>query len=98
MKKIIYILSSIFILLNIINTKLYADEIANYIILNDIAPYQRYTKDIDPDTEELKTIPGYWIYKNAGVLIGTDHFQLDHYDVTYKTEYQSKTSLVKGNV
>ncbi len=89
MRKRIYILLSMF-LLQSINIESYADDISNYIILGDIAPYQRLTKTIDPDTEELKTIPGYWLYGNAGVLAGSDHFQEDHYDITYKTKYQSK--------
>jgi hypothetical protein len=91
MKKITPMIMSIFILLSIGTIKLYADGISDYIIMNDIAPYERYTKERNPDTLELKTIPGYWIYRNSGVLMGTDHFLSDHMDVTYETKYQSKT-------
>jgi hypothetical protein len=90
MKKISLIALSIFLLLSIGNLKLNAEDVSSYIIMSDIAPYERYTKERDPDTLELKTIPGYWIYRNSGVLIGADHFMTDHMDVTYKAKYQSK--------
>ena len=92
MRKRKYVLFLIVLLLSISSAKLYADDdISKYLILSDIPPYQRLTKTIDPDTEELKTIPGYWIDRNAGVLMGSDHFWLDHMDITYKADYQSKS-------
>ena len=91
MRKRKYVLFLIVLLLSISYVKSYADDISKYLILNDIPPYERYTQEYDPFTGELKTIPGYWIDRNAGVLMGSDHFLWDHMDVTYKTEYQSDT-------
>ena len=65
-------------------------EVMDYLILEDIVPYQRLTQVKDIYTKQFKSIPGFWIYDNAGVLAGADHFQYDHDDITYKTEYQSK--------
>lgn len=48
------------------------------------------TRDII--TDKAKTIPGYNIYEGfPGILAGSGHFLLDHFDVTYSTEYQNDT-------
>lgn len=90
MRKRSFILLSVILLLSVPNVMLFAEDVSSYIIMGNIAPYERLTKTIDPLTEEIKTIPGYWIYRNSGVLVGTGHFLADHTDVTYKTKYQSE--------
>ncbi|MDA8098055.1 MAG: hypothetical protein M0042_00350 [Nitrospiraceae bacterium] len=66
-----------------------ADDAATYLIMGDIPPYYRLTITRDIITDKVKTIPGYNIYRNAGILMGVSHFYLDHTDITYKTDYQN---------
>jgi hypothetical protein len=66
------------------------DDAATYLILNDISPYSRITAARDIVTDKLKTIPGYTINSGSGILAGADHFVIDHSDITYETDYQSK--------
>jgi len=49
MKKIYLMIMSIIFLLCIGNIKLQAENISDYVIMTDIAPYERYTKERDPD-------------------------------------------------
>jgi hypothetical protein len=66
-----------------------AQNISDYLILQDIGSYVRMVKVKDFRTLELKTIPGYTITNNSGVLMGADHFLLDHSDKSYETVYES---------
>lgn len=66
-----------------------AEDASTYLIMGDIPPYQRLTQVIDMITEKVKTIPGYSIYSNSGILAGANHFSLDHTDTSYETDYQS---------
>lgn len=67
-----------------------AEDVATYLIMNDIPPYKRLTWTIDMLTEKIKTIPGHTIYSHPGVVAGSDHFSFDHLDMTYETKYQSE--------
>jgi len=67
----------------------YAQNVTNYLILQNIGSYKFSTQSVNPITDEVRQIPGYTISKNAGVLISTGHFRLDHKDITYETDYES---------
>ncbi len=67
----------------------YAQNVTNYLILQDIGSYKFSTQSVNPITDEVSQVPGYIILKNAGVLIGTGHFRLDHKDISYETDYES---------
>lgn len=81
----------IFVIAFIASMVFAADEVATYLIINDIPPYNRLTQAFDAYTDKLKTVPGYSIYFNSAVVIAADHFVLDHSDITYETDYQSET-------
>jgi hypothetical protein len=71
MKRIIkYLVIINLFLIILINTKVYATNVTDYLILGDITPYQRITQVKDIYTKQYKTILGYWINDNAGVLAG----------------------------
>ena len=72
-----------------IQNYVYAQNPSDYLILQNIGSYKFSTQSVNPVTDEVKQIPGYTILKNAGVLISTGHFRLDHKDITYKTDYES---------
>ena len=65
-----------------------AGTASDYLILNDIGEYKRLTEVIDFVTEKPKPIQGYQIVNNSGVVIGTGHFDTDHVDTTYETDYE----------
>lgn len=60
---------------------------ADYLILQDINGYIFRTQTNDFFTGEPKTVPGYSTRGGAGILAGADHFNLDHTDTTYETDY-----------
>lgn len=67
-----------------------ADNLEEYLILNDIGSYKRLVKTWDLSGNE-KAIPGYWISKGPGVLIYVKHFW-DHVDYTYETVYEHEST------
>jgi hypothetical protein len=67
----------------------YAQSPSEYLILQNIGSYIHRVQTKDFKTLQLKSIPGYIITNNSGVLMGTDHFLLDHKDTTYETDYES---------
>jgi hypothetical protein len=67
----------------------FTQNISDYLILQDISSYLHKVQTKDFRTLQLKTIPDYTITNNSGVLMGTDHFLLDHNDKTYETDYES---------
>jgi hypothetical protein len=69
MKKIIMLL------ILLLSTISFSQELGTSLILNDIGEYKYRPKR----TNE--------IYGNSGVLIAVDHFDMDHNDVTYRTRY-----------
>ncbi len=73
----------------ILPNMLWAQNISDYLILQDIGSYIRKVQTKDFRTLQLKTIQGYTITKNAGVLMGADHFLLDHDDKNNETVYDS---------
>jgi hypothetical protein len=87
--KRIKILLMVFCLI-VIQSYSYAQSQSEYLILQDIGSYKFKTQSKNPITKRIKTIPGYWIYKNSGALMGTGHFVLDHVDTTYETVYENK--------
>jgi hypothetical protein len=57
--------------------------------LQDIGSYNFITQSKNPLTKKIIQIPGYTTRNAPGVLAGTDHFDLDHDDITYETDYES---------
>ena len=82
-KKILIIVSSL-----LLPTLLYAAT-GDYLILQDIGNYKFITQSKDPLTKKIVQIPGYTIRHAPGILVGADHFDLDHDDMTYETDYES---------
>jgi hypothetical protein len=75
-----------------------AQSVSDYLILQNIGSYKFSTQSVNPITDEVKQIPGYTIFKNPGVLTGTDHFRLDHKDTTYETDYESDVTDIGVDV
>ncbi len=67
----------------------YAQNVSNYLILQDIGSYRFITQVKNPSTKEVIQTPGYSILKNAGILSSTGHFRLDHKDIAYETDCES---------
>jgi hypothetical protein len=63
-----------------------AQEMGNYLILNDIDGYKYRPK------------PTKRLYGNSGMLISADHFFIDHDDVTYETRYILPEPLLGAEV
>jgi hypothetical protein len=76
----------IIVLLLLIPAIGYCQEIGNHLILQDIGEYKYRPKRTDD------------IYGNSGILIGADHFMVDHVDVTYSTRYVHPTTIVGVSV
>jgi hypothetical protein len=75
-----------------------AQNISDYLILQDINSYKFKTQSKNPITKKIKTISGYWIYKNSGALMGTGHFVLDHDDTAYETVYESDVDDIAPHI
>jgi hypothetical protein len=67
----------------------YAQAVSNYLILQNIGSYVHKTQTKDLITLQPKTIPGYTVRKAPGILVGADHFDVDHIDTTYEATYES---------
>ena len=65
-------------------------NIADYLILQDIGDYKFITQTKDFITGQIKTIPGYTVRGAPGILAGADHFDEDHDDTTYETNYVNR--------
>jgi hypothetical protein len=63
--------------------------VADYLILQDMGSYKFITQSKNPLTKKIIQIPGYTTRNAPGVLVGADHFDLDHDDTTYETDYES---------
>jgi hypothetical protein len=66
-----------------------AQNVSDYLILQDIGSYIHRVQTKDFKTLQLKSIPDYKITNNSGVLMGSGHFLLDHNDKSYETDYES---------
>jgi hypothetical protein len=66
-----------------------AQNISDYLILQNIGSYEFSTQSVNPVTDEVKQVPGYTVTNNSGILMGTDHFFKDHNDKAYETDYES---------
>lgn len=86
MKNIIKVL--VIISLMFLPTLLYA-VVGDYLILQNINSYRFITQSKDPLTKKIVQIPGYTTRKAPGFLAGADHFDVDHDDITYETDYES---------
>jgi hypothetical protein len=64
----------------------FSQDLTNYLILNDIGGYKYRPKQ----TSEL--------YGNSGVLTSADHFIMDHDDITYATRYVHPTTITGVSV
>lgn len=67
---------------------LYA-AVGDFLILQDIGSYKFITQSKNPLTKKIVQISGYTTRNVPGILAGADHFDLDHDDTTYKTDYES---------
>ncbi len=63
--------------------------VTEYLILQDIGSYKFITQSKNPLTKKIIQIPGYTTRSAPGELAGADHFDLDHDDMTYETDYES---------
>jgi hypothetical protein len=81
--------AAILIGLFLFSTSIMAQNISDYLILQDIGSYKFSTQNVNPITDEVKQVPGYTVTNNSGVLMGVDHYFLDHKDKTYETVYES---------
>ena len=70
---------------------LHAQEVSDYLVTGDIGDYKFITQMKDFITGEIKPKLGYRTRISPGVLAGADHFDLDHDDTTYETDYINKT-------
>ena len=82
------IIFTIFCLL-VVQSYAYAQNPSDYLILQDIGSYTHKVQTKDFITLQPKIIPGYTIWNNAGILVATGHFPLDHKDTNYETVYES---------
>jgi len=64
------------------------EDVSEYLILEEIGGYSVRTKRKNVLTLQVETLPGYIIRKSPGILLKTDHFQLDHDDKTYEAYYE----------
>ncbi len=80
---ILYVFISLFASFSIAQ----AQNVSDYLILQDIGSYKFITQAKDFITGQIKTIPGYTVRVAPGILAGADHFDLDHDDKTYETDY-----------
>ena len=87
MRNIKVMILYVFILLLVSFSKAQAEGVSDYLILQDIGDYKFITEMKDFITGEIKTIPGFTVRVAPGILAGTDHFDLDHNDTTYETDY-----------
>jgi hypothetical protein len=71
---------------------------SDYLVLSNIGEYQLVTQIKDLITLEVKQTPGYSTMIASGVVIGADHFNLDHQDQTYKSDYESASLGVEVQV
>ena len=92
------ILLILFDILILPNSSINAAEVTDYLILNDIGDYQFITQTKDFFTREPKTIPGYTTKTSSGKLVGTGHFDLDHDDITYETDYFNRSAKLVVDV
>ena len=76
------------ITLIILPTLIYA-AVSDYLILQDIGSYKFITQSKNPLTKKNVLIPGYTMRNAPGVLAGADHFDIDHDDSKYETDYES---------
>ena len=60
-----------------------AQNISDYLILQNIGSYKFSTQSVNPVTDEIRQVPGYHIIRNAGKLMGADHFLWDHHPGDY---------------
>jgi hypothetical protein len=78
-------LASIFVVVPLI-----VNSAANdLLILQNIGSYRFITQTKDPLTKKIVQIPGYTTRNAPGIIGGADHFDLDHVDTTYETDYES---------
>jgi len=80
----------VFILLFITVANSQAQNVSDYLILHDIGDYKFITQVKDFITGQMKIVPGYIERIAPGILAGADHFDLDHNDITYETDYVNK--------
>jgi hypothetical protein len=92
------ILLILFDILILPHSNINAAEVTDYLILNDIGDYQFITQTKDFFTREPKTIPGYTAKTSSGKLVGTGHFDLDHDDITYETDYLNRSAKLVVDV
>ena len=85
-----WLISLIFVLV-LVSDLGFSQDLSDYLILNDIGDYKFITHMKDFITGEIKPKPGYRTRISPGVLAGADHFDLDHDDTTYETDYINKT-------
>jgi len=82
----------------ILHGSLQAQSVSDYLILQDIGDFKFITETKDFVTGQVKTIPGYAIRTAPGILVVTNHFDLDHNDVTYETDYLNRGSKVSVEI
>ena len=85
-----WLISLIFVLV-LVSDLGFSQDLSDYLILNDIGDYKFITQMKDFITGEIKPKLGYRTRISPGVLAGADHFDLDHNDTTYETDYINKT-------
>ena len=68
-------------------------EVMDYLILNDVAPYKLKRESREFPDRKVRAITPYKIYNSAGILGATGHFVYDHNDVTYETVYLGGPNL-----
>ena len=90
MRKIKMIIFYVFILLFITVANSQAQNVSDYLILHDIGDYKFITQVKDFITGQMKIVPGYIERIAPGILAGADHFDLDHNDITYETDYVNR--------
>jgi len=84
-------LQYIWIVLIFMANMAFAQSIPDYLILQNIGNYQFKTQGKDFITGQTRTIPGYATRIAPGFLVGADHFDVDHDDKTFETDYINRT-------
>jgi len=87
MKK--YLKSLVFVSIFIAAPLVVHAAVSDYLILQNIGSYKFITQTKNPLTKKIVQIPGYTTRNAPGMLAATDHFDLDHDDTTYGTDYES---------
>jgi hypothetical protein len=76
--------------LYVLGSNTQAQNVYDYLILQDIGDYEFITQTKDFITGQIKTIPGYTVRSASGILAGAGHFDMDHNDTTYETDYTNR--------